>query len=398
MKALSVSQLNGYIKSLLDRDENLDDITIVGEISNFKRHSSGHWYFSLKDEGSALSAAMFRGANRSVTFMPDNGMRIIAHGKISVYVPSGSYQIIVDRMMPDGVGALYEAFEHLKEKLQKEGIFAPERKRPIPAFPERIGVVTSPTGAAIRDIISVTARRWPVAEIIIAPVLVQGADAPEDIVNAIHKLNESSACDVMIVGRGGGSIEDLWCFNDERVARAIASSKIPVISAVGHETDYTISDFSADVRAATPSAAAELSTPDIDEIRQYVSTWAENAGKSLKQTVERYKDKLASIVSSPIMSKPETCIQLCAQRLDTSVSAMDNAYKMTVSSYREQLSKIASRLEALNPMSVLARGYSIAYKDSSPVVSAGELSSGDTVDLQFSKGRAKAEIISVSEV
>ena len=262
LEILSVSQINKYIKGLMDRDELLRDVTVSGEISNFKRHSSGHYYFSVKDEGASISAAMFKWQNRTLRFVPENGMRVLIHGKITVYEPSGQYQIIADSIQPDGIGALYEQYERLKKLLESKGYFDPARKKPIPPFPRRIAVITSPTGAAIRDILNILGRRWPLAAVDVYPSEVQGENAPRMLSAALKAADRDSRCDVAIIGRGGGSMEDLWAFNSVEVIRAIIDAEIPVISAVGHETDFTLSDFVADLRAPTPSAAAELAVPD----------------------------------------------------------------------------------------------------------------------------------------
>lgn len=358
---LSVSQLNFYIKSLFDSDSKLNDLLIQGEISNFTDHyKSGHLYFSLKDENSVVKAVMFSGNTKRLRFMPENGMKVIVRAKASLYEVSGQYQLYVEDMQPDGIGALSLAFEQLKDKLKKEGLFNTSIKKTIPKYPKKIGVVTSDTGAAIKDIENILSRRYPIAEVILCPVLVQGEGAPRQIVDAIQRFNSIKACDVMIVGRGGGSIEDLWAFNDERVARAIYESEIPIISAVGHETDFTISDFVADLRAPTPSAAAELAVPNINDIYAEIDSYVLSLNKEITYILENYKTDL-SILSNTLKNKnPEKIIEEKRLRLDIIYSELLKAFNNKLSLYKDKFVKLNSKLNMLSPLKVLSMGYTIA--------------------------------------
>ncbi len=397
LQRLTVSQVNGYLKCLLDNDEILTDITVTGEISNFKHHSSGHMYFSLKDKNSSISAAMFRGNNRLLKFMPENGMNVIAKGRVSVYPAAGTYQLYVEQLSPDGEGALFAAFAKLKEKLENEGIFAQDRKKPIPKFPRRVGVVTSPTGAAVRDILSVLQRRYPCAEVIFAPVQVQGMDAAASIISAINEMNNKNACDIMIVGRGGGSVEDLWCFNDELLARTVAGSKIPVISAVGHETDFTLCDFAADLRAPTPSVGAELAVPDREKLFKQIDSLADSFHRTIKDSIERSLLRLEKITSQPFMKSPMGAVDACAQRLDILVSSIQNSYENILNRNTAKLCEISAGIEALSPIAVMMRGYSVSYKDNAVVCSVKQLDRDDEITLKFHDGTALCKINSVSE-
>lgn len=358
---LSVSQLNFYIKSLFDSDSKLNDLLIQGEISNFIDHyKSGHLYFSLKDENSVVKAVMFSGNTKRLRFMPENGMKVIVRAKASLYEVSGQYQLYVEDMQPDGIGALSLAFEQLKDKLKKEGLFNTSTKKTIPKYPKKIGVVTSDTGAAIKDIENILSRRYPIAEVILCPVLVQGEGASRQIVDAIQRFNSIKACDVMIVGRGGGSIEDLWAFNDERVARAIYESEIPIISAVGHETDFTISDFVADLRAPTPSAAAELAVPNINDIYTEIDSYVLSLNKEITYILENYKTDL-SILSNTLKNKnPEKIIEEKRLRLDIIYSELLKAFNNKLSLHKDKFVKLNSKLNMLSPLKVLSMGYTIA--------------------------------------
>jgi len=390
---LSVSQVNGYAKSLLDEDILLSDVYVSGEISNLKRHSSGHMYFSLKDAGGQLSAAMFKWQCQYLRFAPANGMNVVAHGKITLYEAGGQYQMVVSSLQPDGVGALYAAYEKLKAKLEAEGLFDESRKRPLPTMPSRVGVVTSKTGAAVRDIFNVITRRWPACEIILAPVMVQGDAAPAQIAHAVREMNRLEACDVMIVGRGGGSIEDLWAFNDEDVVRAVAESVIPVISAVGHETDFTLCDFAADMRAPTPSAAAELAVPDILAVNNLVEECSRRMDAVMRMSIVHLRSRLESVSSARCFVSPQFIYEPKAQRLDFAVSRLESGINSAFSSAHERLGSVCASLAALNPLAVLGRGYSLVTKDDTVVTEARNLCAGDIIKIRFSDGTAAAEVL-----
>lgn len=385
---LSVSQLNFYIKSLFDSDSKLNDLLIQGEISNFTDHyKSGHLYFSLKDENSVVKAVMFSGNTKRLRFMPENGMKVIVRAKASLYEVSGQYQLYVEDMQPDGIGALSLAFEQLKDKLKKEGLFNTSIKKTIPKYPKKIGVVTSDTGAAIKDIENILSRRYPIAEVILCPVLVQGEEAPRQIVDAIQRFNSIKACDVMIVGRGGGSIEDLWAFNDERVARAIYESEIPIISAVGHETDFTISDFVADLRAPTPSAAAELAVPNINDIYTEIDSYVLSLNKEITYILENYKTDL-SILSNTLKNKnPEKIIEEKRLRLDIIYSELLKAFNNKLSLHKDKFAKLNSKLNILSPLKVLSMGYTIAISsDGKSIKSVNDTEINENLILKMFDG------------
>ena len=395
MGAISVTELNGIIKSLIDGNKMLSSVTVTGEISNFKAHSSGHLYFSLKDEGGQVKAVMFRGSAQSLRFLPENGMRVIATGSVSVYSRDGSYQLYVNSMNPDGVGALYLAYEQLKAKLYEEGLFDADRKMPIPTCPERVGVITSPTGAAVRDIINVITRRMPSTEIILYPALVQGEGAEESLVRALGYFEKSQSVDVIIIGRGGGSIEDLWAFNGERLARMIASMTIPIISAVGHETDFTITDFVADLRAPTPSAAAELAAPDCRELLMRISLSHERCDRALERLIDVYRERLLAITSSESIALPSTMLAEKYEMLRSVEDGLRLALSESIANARSRFAVIAGKLDALNPISVLSRGYSLVYKDGASVSSTESISRGDEITIKMSSGSLSATVTEV---
>lgn len=351
----TVSRVNNYLKRLLDSKGVLSNLWVKGEISNYKRHSSGHVYLTLKDEASVLKAVMFRSAAAGLAFDPSDGMKVIARGRVSVYEAGGTYQLYIEEMIPDGVGTLYLEYEKLKKQLASEGLFDERYKQTIPRYPERIGVVTAPTGAAVRDIINVATRRYPLAEIIIYPALVQGAGAKESIVAAIEYFNKEKNVDTLIVGRGGGSIEDLWAFNEECVARAIFASKIPVISAVGHETDFTIADYVADLRAPTPSAAAEISVPSASELARLLDV----SRARLHSAAGVKIDNLRLRVKQLEPRSPQDMINELRQRLDMLTHRAENSYKLGLSERGGRLGSLSGKLDALSPLSTLTRGYSI---------------------------------------
>ena len=351
----TVSRVNNYIKRLLDSKPVLNNIWVKGEISNYKRHSSGHIYLTLKDEGSVLKAVMFRAAASSLDFEPADGTMVVAHGKISVYEAGGTYQLYIEDMTLDGIGDLYREFEKLKAKLSEEGLFDEKFKKPIPQFPKTIGVVTAPTGAAVRDIINVITRRYPMVEILIYPTLVQGVGAKESIVSAIEYFNATKSCDTLIVGRGGGSIEDLWAFNEECVARAIFASEIPIISAVGHETDFTIADFVADFRAPTPSAAAEVSVPASDELYRLLNIYQVRMNKSVNLRIDGYRRMLSRLTPR----NPQDKINELSQKLDMRIQTLEQIYKLNINEKKRKIAESCAKLDALSPLKTLTRGYSI---------------------------------------
>lgn len=398
-KSKSVTEINEYIKWLIDGEAQLQDIYVVGELSNFKRHTSGHCYFSLKDEKSEIRAVMFSSNARKIKFKPENGMKIIAHARVGVYPQGGTYQLYVDDIQPDGLGSLYIAFEQLKEKLSKEGLFDDTHKKQIPKFPRKIGVITSSTGAAVRDIINVSTRRYPCASILVYPTLVQGPDAPQELVRAIEYFNITKCVDVIIIGRGGGSIEDLWAFNDEMLARAIYNCEIPVISGVGHEIDYTICDFVADVRAATPSAAAELATPDLNEVINKISVLEYRTKNSIIALVEAQRNKLEALSSSKMLQKPLNMLDIPKMRISAIAENLVSAIKDIQSCKKEQFAKINAKLAMLNPMAVIARGYGAVYSsDGRLVKSVNDVNENDKITILVSDGKINTTVNSREEV
>ncbi len=396
--AFSVGQLNEYIKMLLEGNPNLRDVWVQGEISGAMLYSSGHLYFSLKDSDSVLSAVMFKNSMMRMEFDPENGMKVLAHGRVSAYPPRGQYQFIVDRMIPDGAGALAVAFEQLKAKLGAEGLFDPARKRPLPAHPRRIGVITSPSGAAVHDIIRVAKKRCPSTEILIFPSLVQGAEAPAYLRGGIQYFNAvkddpEQGVDLIIIGRGGGSAEDLWGFNDERLARAVAASEIPVVSAVGHEVDFTICDFVADLRAATPSAAAELSLPDKEDLSRQVQSLSTRLSAAENTRLRRYRTRLEQLSASRVLTSPEGVWRM---RRET-VAGLEKRLNLSVSRHlgrkRQSMERVVASLGALNPLGVLSRGYALVQNEEGRVIpAAAELTVGDRVSLRFADGSARVTV------
>lgn len=396
---LSVSQLNRYIKMNFDADENLANIFISGEISNFTNHyRTGHLYFTLKDDSAAVRAVMFNSSAKRLKFMPEDGMKVIARGRVSVYEASGQYQLYVDDMQPDGVGALNLAYEQLKEKLQKEGLFSELHKKPLPPYPEKVGVITSPTGAAVRDIINVLGRRFPYAEIVFCPVLVQGEGAHLQLTNAVNLFNSERAADVIIIGRGGGSIEDLWEFNDEGLARAVYNSEIPVISAVGHETDFTICDFVADMRAPTPSAAAELAVPDANELQYALSALKNRMFLNVSSGIADRRSRLEYLTSKGALKSPDEMLSNRSQRLDTAFSKMLSSYENRISGKKVEFISAATALSKLDPMSVLMRGFAfVSDKSGKNVFSSQSLAKGDKINVRFHDGSAVCEVKEITQ-
>lgn len=387
MNVITVSQVNTYIKALLDESQPLKNIFVVGEISNFHHHfRSGHMYFTLKDENSQLKAVMFCSYAERIKFKPEDGMRVICRGRVSTYEKDGVYQLYVEDMQPDGIGALNLAYEQLKEKLSKEGLFDQQYKKPIPKFPKKIGVATSDMGAAIEDIKNVTKRRYPLCELVIVPTQVQGVQASPDIVKSIKILDSIDSIDLIIVGRGGGSIEDIWGFNTEEVARAVFECKKPVISAVGHETDFTICDFVADLRAPTPSAAAELAVPDMNAILNYLDNMDSSLYSLLKQRVEKEYQRLDSF-QDVVLNQPSNLLEGEKNSLNSICDKIINAYSSNLKNEFLKLSVIAEKLNAISPLATLSRGYSIAEKDGKAVKSVKDLKNNDKITLTFSDGR-----------
>ena len=394
---LTVSQINTYIKSVLDSDSNLKNIYVSGEISNFTNHyRTGHFYFTLKDENSSLKAVMFRSAAQRVSFEPENGMKVLVRANLSLYERDGIYQLYCEDMIPEGVGELTLAFEQLKEKLRQKGMFSDEHKKELPAYPEKIGVVTSPTGAALQDIISVLSRRYPAAEIVLEGDQVQGENAAEQIANAIRKFNRLKGADVLIVGRGGGSIEDLWAFNEEIVAQAIFDSDIPVISAVGHETDFTIADFVSDMRAPTPSAAAEIVAPDYREILYSVDKTLDSMTDSVEKLLNGYI--MTAMYYEKIIAEhsPEKTVMLYSQCLEACENKIKSAINSKVDNYVNALGHYSARLEGTSPLKVLARGYSFVKDDNGfNIKSADEVKDGDNISVVLADGELECTVENV---
>ncbi|MDE6413436.1 MAG: exodeoxyribonuclease VII large subunit [Eubacterium sp.] len=396
MNVITVSQVNRYIKALLDESAPLRNIYISGEISNFNDYyASGHMYFTLKDENSQLKAVMFSSNASRLKFMPDSGMKVICSGRISVYEKSGEYQLYVDDMQPDGVGALNLAFEQLKEKLFNEGVCSDEIKKPLPPFPKKIGVATSDIGAAVEDIKNITARRYPLAEIVISPTIVQGASASADIVKSIKLLDSMQDVDVIIVGRGGGAIEYLWACNTEEVARAVIACKTPIVSAVGHETDFTICDFVADLRAPTPSAAAELVCPDINILANELSMLKSSLNNYINIIVDDQMQYVSELAHSPVLLNYDAVIEAYKDNVDVLETRLADCLSYTIENKGLRLSALAGRLNALSPLAVLARGYSVAHKDERIIKSVSDIKENDEIQIDFQDGKA---ICRVNEV
>lgn len=393
-KIISVSQLNHYVKSIFDGDMNLNAVFITGEISNLTDHyRSGHIYLSLKDEKSVIRAVMFAGNARNLKFQPKNGMKILACGRVSVYEPTGQYQLYIEHMQPDGIGALNLAYEQLKEKLQKLGMFDKSKKKPIPKFPENVGVITSPTGAAIQDIKNIITRRYPNANIIIYPVMVQGESAPEQLVRAVDQMDFYNLADVIIIGRGGGSIEDLWAFNSEELAFAIYNCKTPVISAVGHETDFTICDFVADLRAPTPSAAAELAVPDIKELNASLESQKQYIISLMDRQYQKEINKMKRMESLLKYNSPIESTKRKKQKYLLFLEKVGKQLALQAESQRKEYAKLGSKLEELNPVSVLVRGFAYTKKDGEIVKSAKDFNIDDEFEVVFNDGKINAKVI-----
>ncbi len=395
--SISVSELNGYIKTMMESDDFLASVAIRGEISNFKNNVSGHLYFSVKDEGAAVSAVMFKTAASRLTFRPCDGMKVTLYGRVSVYEKTGQYQIYVQTMTSDGAGELARAYEMLKRRLESEGLFDEGRKKPIPSMPKRIGIVTSPTGAALRDMINVTGRRYPLADIVLFPSSVQGAEAPPQLCMGIEFFNAMKNVDVIIIGRGGGSIEDLWAFNDEALVRAVAASEIPVISAVGHQTDFTLCDFAADLRAPTPSAAAEIAVPDISALRSAVSQIEAKTANSMQMYLKRRFDNVSLLERVISLNSPSSRLENSKLGLIHLGTRIENSMLGAMSASRGKLAELSAKLEGMNPLSVLSRGYSaIRDGDGKMIHSISQINVGDSISVVMSDGEAKATVNELS--
>lgn len=389
---ITVEELNKYIKNKVDGDEFLNNVYVKGEISNFKLHYTGHMYFTLKDEHSLIKCVMFKSYTPHLSFMPKDGMKVNILGTVSVFERDGVYQIYCKAMKQDGIGSLFEAYEKLKAKLEEEGLFDKEHKKEIPKFPKTIGVLTASTGAVIRDIINVSTRRNPNVHIRLLPVPVQGPTAAMQIVEGIKKMNEEKLADVIILGRGGGSLEDLWPFNEEIVARAIYESELPIISAVGHETDFSISDFVADLRAPTPSAAAELAVPNIIDVKENIEVLKNRYKVSLKKRIELMKLRYINCMSKRVFKDPLQNINEKRILLDNQIKEMDNSISNILSNKKSNFEKIITKLDALSPLKTLIRGYSITEKDGKIVKSIKEVDKGDLIEIKFSDGSRSAEV------
>ena len=395
-QVLTVSQLNNYIKSVMDGDVNLAGVFIEGEISNFKNHfSSGHLYFSLKDEDSVVKCVMFRGSASRLKFKPEDSMRVICCGKVTCYPRDGQYQVYVEDMQPVGIGSLALAYEQLKKKLSAEGLFDVNSKRPISKNPKRIAVITSETGAAVQDIISVISRRNAGVEIILCPVIVQGDLAAESMINALEKVYSVEGIDTIIIGRGGGSFEDLFCFNDENLIRKIYESPIPVISAVGHETDVTLCDLVADLRAPTPSAAAELAVPDIKEIAAKIEFLQGRLSQLVNLKLNLEFERLDKCISGYLFEKPQNIIDIKYEKLFSVLNRFNSSAKSSYVVAENKFSKLLGTMEALNPASIMSRGYSVAKKDGAVITDSSHLNSGDRILLEFSNGAAVCNVLEV---
>lgn len=397
-KVLSITQINEYIRAQMDRDSLLNSVAVRGEISNYKMYPSGHHYFTLKDEGGALKCVMFKGNALRLRFRPETGMKVIAMGKISVFPRDGAYQLYCVSMAMDGIGDLYAAFEQLKAKLAAQGLFDPSHKKPLPAYPGIIGIVTSEAGAALHDMLRILKKRYPLSEVRLLPVRVQGAEAPGEIAAAIHYANHFQLADLLIVGRGGGSIEDLWAFNDERVAYAIYQSRIPVISAVGHEPDVTISDYVADLRAATPSNAAELAVPDQDALRQTLDSMSSAMVSALTRQIRAARQHLQVLSASPALQAPTAYLEQRRQNLERLQERILSAQNRILDRKMQGYIALTAKLDAMSPMKVLTRGYAMPQTQFGEVIrSVKQVNAGDPVRISVSDGIINATVTDVKE-
>ena len=395
IQPVSVTQLTQYIKLLLDRDEILSQACVRGELSNFKAHSSGHLYFTLKDEGAVISCVMFRSDAMKLRFRPESGMKVILYGRVSLFPKSGQYQIYVTNMQPDGVGALAVAFEQLKRRLHEEGLFDPNHKKPLPRYPERVALVTSPTGAAVRDMIRILGRRWPMAEVIVCPVRVQGEGAAEEIADMLDYVDKHQLADVIITGRGGGSMEDLWAFNEEMVARAIWRCQIPVISAVGHEPDVTIADYVADVRAATPSNGAELAVRDSEALQSALRQLQVRMEQAQMQKINRLRQRLDTLSKSRVMRQPDAYLQQQVLHLEMLRQRLEHSGEVVLGKNRQRFERTAAKLDALSPLKVLGRGYAMVTREETVIRETAQLNPGDAISVSLSDGTAQCTVNTV---
>ena len=397
-KVLSVTQINTYLQGKMDADPFLSSVAVSGEISNYKLYPSGHHYFTLKDDGGALKCVMFKGNAYRLRFRPENGMKVIAMGKISVYPRDGAYQLYCTAMAMDGIGDLYAAFEQLKKKLAAEGLFDPAHKKRIPSYPGVIGIVTSSAGAAVHDMLRILRKRYPLARVRLLPVRVQGAEAPGEIAAAIAYANQYQLADLLIVGRGGGSMEDLWAFNDERVAYAIYQSQIPIISAVGHEPDVTISDYVADMRAATPSNAAELAVPDQDALRQSLDGISGTMLTAFSQQLKSARQRFNMLSASPVLSGPEAYLKQLADKLELSKNRLITAQNRLLSKEKQAFIGFTAKLDAMSPLKVLTRGYAITQNtDGELLRSVKQVQSGEQITVTVSDGSFRAAVSEIME-
>ena len=390
---ISVKQLNTYVRSLIEGDARLNYISVCGEISNLKNHyASGHMYFSLKDNDAVIRCVMFRPNALRVSFKAEDGQRVVCSGKVSLYEKDGQYQMFVENMVPDGIGNLSEQFRLIKEKLEKEGLFDVKYKRPLPKFPKNIAVLTSQSGAALQDILNIISRRYPVCCVTVYPVTVQGDTAAKTIIDALNVVYEKGTADVIIVGRGGGSAEDLWAFNDEQLARTVYESPVPVISAVGHETDFTICDFVADLRAPTPSAAAELAAPDIAELKSQLNVLNNRLKRGLEHKFSASRLRLAELLRSVYLLQPMEIVATRQRKVDALTDRLKNAYKTNFDKNNLKFTTLVAKLEASSPLKTLARGYAVVEKDGMRVKSVSNLQVGDSVSLTLSDGTVTSKI------
>ena len=395
MQPVSVTQLTQYIKLLLDRDEILSQVCVRGELSNFKAHSSGHLYFTLKDEGAVISCVMFRSDAMKLRFRPESGMKVILYGRVSLFPKSGQYQIYVTHLQPDGVGALAVAFEQLKHRLHDEGLFDQSHKKALPIYPQRVALVTSPTGAAVRDMIRILGRRWPMAEVLVCPVRVQGEGAAEEIADMLDYLDKHALADVIITGRGGGSMEDLWAFNEEILARAIWRCRIPVISAVGHEPDVTISDYVADVRAATPSNGAELAVRDSAALQSALHQLQVRMEQAQIQKLHRLQQRLDALSKSRVLRRPDAYLRQQELHLEMLRQRLEHSGGVLLAKNRQRFERTAAKLDALSPLKVLSRGYAMVTRENAVIRETAQIHPGDAITVSLSDGTAQCTVNTV---